>query len=207
MKRLVYGFLHDRLGLDDLQYLAAKKQVPVHRCTPFYFLGGMALFLFSVQIVTGILLSLFYKPSPDQAFESVRAIMTEVDFGWLIRSAHSWSANLLVGVLFLHLLTTYMMRAYRQPREIQLDERRAAAGDVLCVRIQRLLAAVERIGIFRHPRGNGDHRCRPGDWPPIAPLGSRWRGRDGGHAGEVLLLACGGPSPGDVRDCWVATCT
>jgi len=118
VKRLVHSFLQDRLGLDALQYLAAKKQVPVHRCTPFYFLGGMALFLFLVQIVTGILLALFYKPSPDHAFESVRAIMTEVDYGWLIRSAHSWSANVLVGVLFLHLLTAYMMRAYRRPREI-----------------------------------------------------------------------------------------
>src|SRR3989304_1607085 len=43
--------------------------------------------------------------------------MTEIDFGWLIRSAHVWSANLLIGVLFLHVLTTYIMRAYRQPRE------------------------------------------------------------------------------------------
>ena len=119
MKRFAraYGFLNERLGLDVLQGLAGKKRVPIHRCTPFYFLGGMALFLFVVQIVTGILLSLYYKPSPDQAFESVQAIMTEVDFGWLIRSAHSWSANLLIGVLFLHMLTTYMMRAYRRPRE------------------------------------------------------------------------------------------
>ena len=77
----------------------------------------MALFLFAVQVVTGILLALYYKPSPDQAFESVRAIMTEIDFGWLFRSIHSWSANLLIGVLFLHLLTTYMMRAYRPKRE------------------------------------------------------------------------------------------
>jgi cytochrome b6 len=44
--------------------------------------------------------------------------MTEIDFGWLIRSAHSWSANLLIGVLFLHLLTTYLMRSYRRPREL-----------------------------------------------------------------------------------------
>ena len=62
-------------------------------------------------------MSLYYKPSPDQAFESVRAIVTEVDFGWLFRSIHSWSANLLIGVLFLHILTTYIMRAYRPPRE------------------------------------------------------------------------------------------
>ena len=90
-------FLQERLGLDALQGLASKKRVPCHRSTSFYYLGGMALFLFLVQIVTGILLSLYYKPSPDQAFESVRAIMTEIDFGWLIRSAHSWSANLLIA--------------------------------------------------------------------------------------------------------------
>jgi cytochrome b6 len=112
------AFFQQRLGLDSLAALAAKKHVPVHRTTLFYFLGGMALFLFAVQVATGILLSLYYKPSPDQAFESVRAIMTEVDFGWLFRSIHSWSANLLIGILFLHLLTTYMMRAYRRPREI-----------------------------------------------------------------------------------------
>jgi cytochrome b6 len=111
-------FLNERLGLDVFQTLAHKKRVPLHAASHFYYLGGMALFLFVVQIITGILLSLYYKPSPDQAFESVRAIMTEVDFGWLIRSAHSWSANLLVGVLFLHVLTTYMMRAYRRPREM-----------------------------------------------------------------------------------------
>jgi cytochrome b6 len=114
----VQSFLHERLGLDVLQGVASHKRVPAHRCTPFYYLGGMALFLFLVQIVTGILLSLYYKPSPDQAFESVQAIMTEIEFGWLIRSAHSWSANLLVGVLLLHMLTTYMARSYRRPREM-----------------------------------------------------------------------------------------
>jgi quinol-cytochrome oxidoreductase complex cytochrome b subunit len=114
----VRAFLHERLGLDVLEELASHKHVPIHSCSPFYYLGGMALFLFMVQVVTGVLLALYYKPSPDTAFESVRAIMSEVSFGWLIRSAHSWSANLLIGVLFLHLLTTYMMRAYRRPREV-----------------------------------------------------------------------------------------
>ncbi len=113
----VKAFLVDRLGVEELQKLAAKKRVPIHATTLFYFLGGMALFLFVVQIVTGTLLSLYYKPSPDQAFESVRAIMTEVEYGWLFRSVHSWSANLLIGVLLLHLLTTFVMRAYRKPRE------------------------------------------------------------------------------------------
>jgi cytochrome b6 len=114
----IRAFFHERLGLDVLQGLASRKRVPLHSCTPFYYLGGIALFLFLVQVVTGVLLALYYKPSPDQAFESVRTIMTEVEFGWLIRSAHSWSANLLIGVLFLHVLTTFMMRAYRRPREM-----------------------------------------------------------------------------------------
>jgi cytochrome b6 len=116
--RRVTAFFFERLGGDDIQALAAHKRVPIHRTTVFYFLGGMALFLFGIQVITGILLSLYYKPSPDQAFESVRTIMTEIDFGWLIRSIHVWSANLLIGVLFLHVLTTYIMRAYRRPREI-----------------------------------------------------------------------------------------
>ena len=105
------------MGLDGAVWLATHKRVPIHSRSLFYFLGGMALFLFGIQVITGILLSLYYKPSPDHAFESVRAIVTEVDFGWLFRSIHSWSANLLIGVLFLHLLTTYVMRAYRPPRE------------------------------------------------------------------------------------------
>lgn len=116
-QRLI-DFVFERFGLDSALALMAKKRVPIHRRTVFYYLGGMALFLFGIQLATGMLLTLFYKPSPEQAFESVQAIMTEVDFGWLVRSIHSWSANLLIGVLFLHILTTYMMRAYQRPREM-----------------------------------------------------------------------------------------
>jgi cytochrome b6 len=110
-------FITERLGLDLLLDLGVKKRVPIHRTTVFYYLGGMALFLVIVQFVSGAMLALFYKASPDQAFESVQMIMTEIPFGWLLRSAHSWAANLLIGVLVLHMLTAYIMRAYRGPRE------------------------------------------------------------------------------------------
>ena len=59
----------------------------------------MALFLFLVQVATGILLLLYYRPSSAEAFESVQYIMADVPFGWLIRSIHSWGANLFVGVV------------------------------------------------------------------------------------------------------------
>ena len=107
----------ERLGWDDIAHLAEKKEVPIHQWTIFYYLGGMALFLFSVQVATGILLLLYYRPSSAEAFESVQYMMADVPFGWLIRSIHSWGANLFVGVVFLHMITVFFLKAYRPPRE------------------------------------------------------------------------------------------
>jgi cytochrome b6 len=114
----IRAWARDRLGWDDLAHIAAKKRVPVHRYTIFYYLGGMALFLFLVQVATGILLLLYYRPSASEAFESVQYVMAEVPFGWLIRSIHSWGANLFVGVVFAHLISVFFLKAYRAPREI-----------------------------------------------------------------------------------------
>jgi cytochrome b6 len=78
----------------------------------------MTLFLFLIQVVTGILLLLYYRPSAENAFESVQFIMTEVEFGWLVRSVHSWSANLLIATMFIHMFSVFFMKAYRAPREM-----------------------------------------------------------------------------------------
>jgi len=114
----VNRWLNDRLPLSVLRDAATHKTVPVHRLSIFYYLGGMTLFFFLVQVGTGILLMLYYRPSANEAFESVEFIMTTVSFGWLIRSIHSWSANLMVYFAFLHLATVYFTKAYRPPREI-----------------------------------------------------------------------------------------
>ena len=111
------SWAEERLGWDDIAHLAQKKEVPIHQWTIFYYLGGMALFLFSVQVATGILLLLYYRPSSAEAFESVQYMMADVPFGWLIRSIHSWGANLFVGVVFLHMITVFFLKAYRPPRE------------------------------------------------------------------------------------------
>ena len=111
-------WLNDRLPLSAVRDAAIHKTVPVHRLSVFYYLGGMTLFFFLVQVGTGILLMLYYRPSADEAFESVEFIMTTVPFGWLIRSIHSWSANLMVFFAFVHLATVYFMKAYRPPREL-----------------------------------------------------------------------------------------
>ncbi len=114
----VFSWLDERLGLSSLFAFAQKKEVPMHRHSVWYYFGGMTLFLFTVQVVTGILLLLYYRPSAENAFESVQFIITEVQFGWLIRSVHSWSANLLILALFIHMFSVYFMSAYRSPREI-----------------------------------------------------------------------------------------
>src|SRR5437763_16626362 len=111
-------WLDERLALDAAAEIARKKEIPLHRQSVWYYFGGMTLFLFAVQVVTGILLLLYYRPSAENAFESVQFIMTDVQFGWLIRSVHSWSANLLIAALFIHLFSVYFMRAYRRPREV-----------------------------------------------------------------------------------------
>lgn len=111
-------WLDERLGIKSALALAHKKEVPMHRHSVWYYFGGMTLFLFVVQVVTGILLLLYYRPSAENAFESVQFIVTEVQFGWLIRSVHSWSANLLIAALFIHMFSVYFMSSYRSPREI-----------------------------------------------------------------------------------------
>lgn len=111
-------WLDERLSISTVAAMAQKKEVPLHRHSIWYYFGGMTLFLFTVQVVTGILLLLYYRPSSENAFESVQFIMTEVKFGWLIRSIHSWSANLMIATLFIHMFSVFFLRAYYPPREI-----------------------------------------------------------------------------------------
>jgi quinol-cytochrome oxidoreductase complex cytochrome b subunit len=114
----LWAWLDRRIGLAELEKLAKKKEVPVHRHTIWYYLGGMTLFLFLVQVSTGILLLLYYRPSAEEAYESVQFLMAEVEFGWLIRSIHSWAANLMILALFVHLFSVLLLKAYAPPREV-----------------------------------------------------------------------------------------
>ena len=107
----------ERFG-DFFSHLVEKKKVPRHGHTLWYYLGGMTLFLYFIQVATGILLLLYYRPSPGEAFESVQFIMTRVRFGWLIRGLHAWAGNLLILTAMLHMFSTYFLKAYRPPREL-----------------------------------------------------------------------------------------
>lgn len=116
--RGVRRWLDERVGLADLLTIAREKNVPIHRHSVWYYLGGMTLFLFGIQVVTGILLLLYYRPSAEEAYESVQFLMTEVQFGWLVRSIHAWSSSLMIFTLALHLCSVLLLKAYRPPREV-----------------------------------------------------------------------------------------
>jgi cytochrome b6 len=116
-KRL-YHWIDERVDLRDLVEFMGKKYVPLHRHSVWYYFGGVSLFLFLIQVVTGILLLLYYKGSEELAFESIRFIMSKVSFGWLIRSIHSWAANLFILAAMIHMFSVYFEKAYRKPREL-----------------------------------------------------------------------------------------
>jgi quinol-cytochrome oxidoreductase complex cytochrome b subunit len=108
--------IETRLHLGPFINAALHVRVPVEAKT--YYLGGITLFLFGIQVVTGTLLALYYRPTPDAAYESVLSITSDVTFGWLIRSIHHWAANLMVLSLVLHVLRIFVQAAYKYPREL-----------------------------------------------------------------------------------------
>lgn len=111
-------WLDERLDLAALRRFVAEKRVPIHTQEVWYYLGGLTMFLFAVQVASGILLLLYYRPSADEAYESVQFIVTRVEFGWLVRNIHSWSANLLIAAAFAHFFSVFLLKSYRKPREL-----------------------------------------------------------------------------------------
>ncbi|MEW5944595.1 MAG: cytochrome b N-terminal domain-containing protein [bacterium] len=113
----LYGEIDRRLEFKDAINKALKHPVPKHVNWTYCF-GGMTFLLFLIQALTGVLLTLYYQPSTTDAYESVKYIMNDVKFGWLIRSVHRWGAELMVLMLFLHMMRVYFNGAYKHPREL-----------------------------------------------------------------------------------------
>ena len=94
----LYSWADERLGLEEFVQFAKHKTVPVHSQAFWYYWGGLSLFFFVIQCATGVLLLLYYRPGPD-AYDSVRQITYDTNFGWLVRSVHSWAANLMIAAI------------------------------------------------------------------------------------------------------------
>lgn len=109
-------WLDERIGWREVWRAIFLRNVP--KVNWFYTLGSATLFLALNQAITGILLTVYYVPTPDHAYDSVQFITTQVTAGWLIRGLHHWGASAMVVVVVLHMLRVIFYGAYKFPREV-----------------------------------------------------------------------------------------
>ena len=110
------GWVEERLSLKKPWGWFLDRKVP--RTGWVYTLGSATMFVFIIQVMTGIFLMFNYSPSPDHAWDSINYIMTNVTFGAFIRSMHFYAASAMVILVILHLVRVFFMAAYKYPREL-----------------------------------------------------------------------------------------
>lgn len=112
-------WVQDRIPLDpELLKDLSSEPVPNHLKRWWWCLGGTPAYLFIVQVITGILLTFYYVPTFDGAYESVRYITEEIPFGWWLRGLHKWASVFMIITVVLHTLRVFFTGSYRKPREI-----------------------------------------------------------------------------------------
>ena len=117
-KKGLWAWLNKRLPVDEFISAQLTGYYAPKNFNVWYFFGSLALFVLVMQLVTGIFLTMFYKPGELTSFDSVEYIMREVDFGWLIRYLHSTGASAFFIVVYLHMFRAFLYGSYRAPREL-----------------------------------------------------------------------------------------
>jgi quinol-cytochrome oxidoreductase complex cytochrome b subunit len=120
VRHRVKSFLAARFDVDAVVRFFQKqahKRLPPHTGWLHVF-GSLSLLLFISQTITGILLLIYYRPTPEAAHASIKYITAEVHFGWLYRQIHAWGATLMILAVVLHMIRTYFSGAYKKPREL-----------------------------------------------------------------------------------------
>jgi len=112
------GWIDDRFPLTKMWNEHLAEYYAPKNFNFWYFFGSLALLVLVIQIVSGIFLTMHYKPDGATAFASVEYIMRDVPYGWLIRYIHSTGATAFFVVVYLHMLRGLMYGSYKQPREL-----------------------------------------------------------------------------------------
>ena len=118
--RILANWLDERFALQPLvDALLANLRKPVPRHVNWMFtLGSALVILLTLQIGTGILLMVYYKPSGQEAYQSVEHLVAAVPMGWLMRSLHNWGSHLIVIIALLHMARVFVYGGYKKPREL-----------------------------------------------------------------------------------------
>src|SRR5574341_1145048 len=109
-------WLDERVGLLSIWNAIFDRRIP--KVNWWFTLGSASLFLSVMQAATGVFLTIYYIPTPEEAYTSIQYIMNDVAFGWLMRGMHHWGATLMVVIVFVHMLRVFYYGAYKYPREV-----------------------------------------------------------------------------------------
>ena len=118
-------------------------------------LGSATLTAFLVQAVTGVILAMYYQPTPDDAYSSIQNITDHVTLGWLVRGMHKWGASVFIILMFLHMGRVFLFGAYKYPRELNwivgvlllVDGHARRASPAICCRGTRPRTGRRVVGI------------------------------------------------------------
>jgi quinol-cytochrome oxidoreductase complex cytochrome b subunit len=110
-------WLEERSGLVGAVRYFLFRKVPADT-NWFHTLGSATLTAFLVQAVTGVILAMYYKPSPNEAYASIQHITNDLTLGWLVRGMHRWGASVFIILMFLHMARVFLFGAYKYPREL-----------------------------------------------------------------------------------------
>ena len=112
----ISSWFDERTGFQGVWQAIFLRKIP--KVNWFYTLGSASLFVAMNQIITGILLTIYYVPTPDHAYDSVQYITNQLLGGWYIRGLHHWGASAMVVLVVLHMLRVIFFAAYKYPREV-----------------------------------------------------------------------------------------
>ena len=112
------GWIDDRFPLTKIFREHLAEYYAPKNFNFWYFFGSLALLVLVIQIVSGIFLTMHYKPDAEKAFASIEYIMRDVDWGWFIRYTHSVGASAMFIVVYLHMFRALLYGSYKKPREL-----------------------------------------------------------------------------------------
>ena len=158
-------------------------------------LGSATLTAFIVQAVTGVILAMYYQPTPEGAYASIQNITDHVTMGWLVRGMHKWGASVFIILMFLHMGRVFLFGSYKYPRELNWIVGVLLLAMGMAGGIHRLPAAVGPDRVLGERRRHQPERDGPVPRAvarAVPPIGAGDRGRDA-HA---VLLAAHARDPG-----------
>jgi ubiquinol-cytochrome c reductase cytochrome b subunit len=114
----IWGWLDARLGIGAPLLETVEHPVPRQTASWFYVFGSAALVVFTMQIITGILLAIVYVPSAGEAWNSLQTLNHSIALGWYIRALHGWGSNFMVAIVLIHMVQVFLFGAFKFPREL-----------------------------------------------------------------------------------------